>query len=160
MGLVRLLYRSDSELTGSDHAVREAALAIAEAAKIRNASEGVTGALMFIGGAFVQVLEGECKTVEVVFERICRDTRHRRLLLHDFSAVEHRLFGAWDMVAFEGDGEARAMSSTGDDITSFSYRNRRSADTAVALMRSLLARRVAGAWKAGPDRMIATDVFG
>ena len=161
MQLIRLLYRSDSELTGSDHAVREAAFAIAEKARARNARDGVTGALMFVGGAFVQVLEGDTPAVEAVFESICRDTRHRRLLLHDFSAIEERLFASWDMVAFEGDREARALFPTVADATSFSHRNRLSADTAVTLMRSLLAKR--SARRSGirvPDRMTATDVLG
>ena len=161
MSLVRLLYRSDSELTGSDHAVREAALVIAEASAASNARVGVTGALMFIGGAFVQVLEGEGPAVECVFERICRDTRHRRVALHDFSPIEERLFAARDMVAFEGDQAARALFPVVDDVATFSHRNRLSADTAVTLMRGLLAKRAARGRRPGQTNrwMTATDVL-
>ena len=41
-----------------------------------NAEVGVTGALMFNGGAFAQVLEGPRRGVESTFERIQRDQRH------------------------------------------------------------------------------------
>ena len=160
MPLFRLLYRSDSELTGSDRAVRDAAFALAEAAAIRNAEVDVTGALMFVGGAFVQVLEGDGPAVEAVFERICRDTRHRRLLLHDFSTIDRRVFDDWSMVAFEGDDEARALFPTVSDGRSFSHRNRLSADTAVDLMRVLLAKRSAARRTSGTVRTTATDIVG
>ena len=160
MPLFRLLYRSDSELTGSDRAVRDAAFAIADAAVLRNAEVQVTGALMFVGGAFVQVLEGQGSAVEEVFERICRDTRHRRLLLHDFSRIDRRVFDDWSMVAFEGDDKARALFPTVSEARSFSHRNRLSADTAVDLMRALLARRAARSRASGAERMTATDVIG
>ncbi len=43
MSLFRLLYRSDSELTGSDRAVRDDAFAIADTAAARNATEASPG---------------------------------------------------------------------------------------------------------------------
>ena len=42
MALYRLLYRSDSELTGADRAVREAAFAIADMAAERVAARAAT----------------------------------------------------------------------------------------------------------------------
>ena len=160
MPLIRLLYRSDSELTGSERAVREAAFAIADVAAVSNVRDDVSGALMFVGGVFVQLLEGESAPVETVFERICCDGRHRRLVLLDFSSIEHRLFGSCGMVAFEGDERARRLFPTISEATSFKHRNRLSANMAVDLMRTLFTKRVMKPNRKPADRMIATDVMG
>ena len=159
MPLVRILYRSDSQLTGADRAVRESAFQIAEHAAARNAEDGVTGALMFVGGVFVQVLEGEPADVERVFERICRDLRHRRLVVLDYSEIGERVFSAWSMVAFEGDGPARELFPGVSEATPFARRNRMSANRAVDMMRALLRRREAKVRKAPDERMIATDIL-
>ncbi len=159
MSLIRLLYRSDSELTGSDRAVREEAFAIADAAAARNASEGVTGALMFRGGVFVQLLEGEDDAIERVFERICRDIRHRRLVLLDLSEPDRRVFGEWNMVAFEGDEQVNRLFPAVSEATSFARRNRLSAGMAIELMQKLHAKRAARPPRRGSDRLVATNVF-
>ena len=159
MALIRLLYRSDSELTGSSRAVREAAFAIAEESCVRNSAAGVTGALMFIGGVFVQVLEGESEAVEAVFERICGDFRHRRVVLIDFSEVPERVFDDFGMVAFEGDERARALFPTVSEATTFARSNRLSANMAVDVMRALLAKRTSRAVNPRVDRLIATNVM-
>lgn len=163
MSTIRLLYRSDSELSGSDRAVREAAFAIADAARGRNDAEGVSGALMFVGGVFVQLLEGDAPAVETVFERICRDPRHRRLTLLDYSQVDSLAFGGWGMVAFEGDPRARELFQTIGDAGTFVRGNRLSANMAVDLMRTLFKKRSARTREPRRDgmvdRMIATNVM-
>ncbi len=159
MSLIRLLYRSDSELIGSDRAVRAEAFAIADAAARRNARDGVTGALMFRGGVFVQLLEGEGAAIERVFERICRDLRHRRIVLLDFSDVDRRAFGEWDMVAFEGDEHAYRMFPAVSEATTFARRNPLSANMAVELMQKLHAKRTSAPTRHATDRLIATDVL-
>lgn len=155
MPLVRLVYRSDSELTGASRAARELALAIAEHSRDRNAHDGITGALMFVNGVFVQVLEGEGPQVEATFERICRDTRHRRVVLLDLSEIDQRTFAGWGMVALEGDERARAMFPALSEATGFTLRNRLSANTSVELMVSILKRR---APRAREHALRATDI--
>lgn len=159
MPLVRLLYRSDSELTGSDRAVREAAFAIADASHVNNTRVEVSGALMFAGGVFVQLLEGESAAVERVFERICCDVRHRRLLLLDCSTIEKRVFGDRGMVAFEGDARARSLFPTISEATPYTGRSRLSGNTAVDLMRALYTKRTTKPNRKPADRMLATDVM-
>jgi len=160
MAHVRLLYRSDSELTGADRAVREAAFAIADRAAEQNALDDVTGALMFIDGVFVQVLEGEPAAVERTFEGICRDMRHRRVVVLDYSSVDERIFGAWAMVAFEGDQRARALFPAMSEATSFARRNPLSATMAIDAMRTLLDKRERQMRRTGAKQMIGTDILG
>ena len=158
MAITRLLYRSDSELIGSARAIREAAFAIADDATLRNERVGVTGALMFAGSVFVQLLEGDGKAVEETFERICRDMRHRRLALLDFSGTDRRVFKT-RMVAFEGDARARELFPPMSATTSFARRNRLSANMAIDLMSRLYERRVAKPKRQPDDWMIATNVL-
>lgn len=57
----------------------------------------VTGMLLFAEGAFIQILEGEEKTVKALAERISRDPRHRNyMVLYEFEA-ETRAFADWQM---------------------------------------------------------------
>ena len=157
MALFRLFYRSDSELIGGERAVREAAFGIADTAAERNAREGITGALMFAGNVFVQLLEGERDALEATFERVCRDTRHRRILIIDYSEIEQRVFDSYAMVAFEGDERARALFPVIGESTNFAHRTM-TATAAVALMQRMLTKRLARRGQSGNDRMIATDV--
>ncbi len=115
---------------------------------------------MFRGGVFVQLLEGESGAIERVFERICRDPRHRRLMLLDFSPADRRAFGEWNMVAFEGDEEAYRLFPAVSEATSFARRNRLSASMAIELMQNLHAKRAAQPPRRGGDWMVATNVLG
>jgi hypothetical protein len=160
MANVRLLYRSDSELTGADRAVRDTAFAIADRAAKRNVLDDVTGALMFVNGVFVQVLEGEATVVEGIFERICRDMRHRRIVVLDHAITDERIFSEWSMVAFEGDQRARALFPAMSEATSFARRNPLSAKMAVEAMRALLYKRERQMRQTGADQMIGTDIGG
>jgi hypothetical protein len=159
MALFRLFYRSDSELTGADRAVREAAFEIADAAAERNRLEGITGALMVAGSVFVQLLEGERDALEATFERICRDMRHRRLLILDYSEIEERGFDNWAMVAFEGDERARTLFPAIGEANNFVHRNTMTATAAVQLMQGMLTKRLARRGQGSNERMIATDVM-
>lgn len=66
-------------------------------ARRNNQRLGVSGLLLFHRGSFLQVLEGEEKVVEALFEKIARDPRHRRLMVIKRSIVTERAFGDWSM---------------------------------------------------------------
>lgn len=68
-----------------------------EIAQKRNESNGVSGALVFAEGAFLQLLEGSRESVSETFSRIQRDNRHQDICLIDFSACPNRLFSGWAM---------------------------------------------------------------
>jgi Sensors of blue-light using FAD len=70
--------------------------AILESARRNNQVLGLTGLLLYIDGGFLQILEGEERTVHEVYGRIRADRRHweARLLL-DREAP--RAFGHWSM---------------------------------------------------------------
>ena len=100
--LHRLIYTSEASPPGAAEdgpspGVRE----IADDAARRNATCGISGALIAVRGHFIQILEGDRDALETVFERICRDMRHRALTLVDYSPAAERLFSGWDMVSLD-----------------------------------------------------------
>ena len=92
--LYRLVYHSRN-CTGPG---QEATVAeILARSRVNNSRMGVTGALLYRDGYFIQVLEGPCDAVEAVFERIQQDPRHDEVNLLMFGPVERRGFPVWSM---------------------------------------------------------------
>lgn len=95
--LHRLVYCSRNAIGGSRADVRREIDAILSVARAKNASLGVTGALIFNDGFFGQVLEGPLKAVEEVFEKIQIDERHCDVVVLDLKPVTQRGFPHWSM---------------------------------------------------------------
>ena len=58
---------------------------------------GITGFIIELPDAFVQVLEGEENDVRDLFERICQDTRHENIRVFITRTADEREFGVWSM---------------------------------------------------------------
>ena len=71
--------------------------ALLEKARAHNTAHGLTGMLLYIKGSFFQVLEGEARYVDEVFDRIAADPRHTRVTLIIRESIEGRQFGDWTM---------------------------------------------------------------
>ena len=74
---------------------------ILDIARRNNLDQGITGALLYSDGCFAQVLEGPLSSVELIFEKIELDSRHRNVKILHFKPLERRNFGQWSM-AFAG----------------------------------------------------------
>ncbi len=74
--------------------------ALLEKARANNASQGITGLLLYGEGRFVQLLEGEHDVIEGLYRKIANDTRHQRLFELYRQSVSTRDFPNWSM-AFE-----------------------------------------------------------
>jgi hypothetical protein len=72
-------------------------LALLEQCRRRNASLGITGLLLHVGGNFMQALEGPAAEVDARFERIARDPRHAMVTKIVRLPIERRLFPGWPM---------------------------------------------------------------
>ena len=62
-----------------------------------NGRDGVSGVLVYKDGVFLQLLEGEQKTVLQTYERISVDPRHTDAVILLKGPLERRLFGRWSM---------------------------------------------------------------
>jgi len=89
----QLLYISNTSADFPQSALDE----ILAASRRNNAACDVTGMLLYLDGAFLQVLEGPNEAVEEVYTRICRDKRHwdAQTLLDRADAP--RAFAKWSM---------------------------------------------------------------
>ena len=74
--LYNLAYISKNVIRGSPEEVGAALRDILAAAQKNNPALGVTGALLYSGGYFCQVIEGPQAVLEELFETIQMDGRH------------------------------------------------------------------------------------
>jgi len=65
--------------------------------RIRNKAHGISGVLVFVDGAFLQILEGEKDDVLALMGRIERDPRHRDIKVFHEEEVDARAFASWSM---------------------------------------------------------------
>jgi len=91
--MMRLLYASAAR----DGLIYRDVLSIAQVASEKNAKVGVTGALCFGGGAFLQALEGERSAVNDIYRKIAQDARHTGCEILSADAITTRLFADWSM---------------------------------------------------------------
>lgn len=68
----QLLYVSNTSRSVSQAELSQ----ILAVSRSNNAGLGVTGMLLYLDGGFLQVLEGEPRIVEELYEKIARDKRH------------------------------------------------------------------------------------
>jgi hypothetical protein len=62
-----------------------------------NAKKDITGMLLYKGGVFIQLLEGEKKEVESLFGKIALDLRHEGLKVLIKQESQERVFKDWTM---------------------------------------------------------------
>ena len=88
-----LLYLSEGTVPFSQEDLR----ALLTQSLENNSKLGITGMLLFKGGNFLQVLEGNKEAVLTLYEKIAQDSRHARIttLFQGFSS--HRDFPDWSM---------------------------------------------------------------
>ena len=95
--IYRLVYYS------RNHVDAESAVFVAEIddilakSRVNNMRDGITGALLFNGGCFGQVLEGPLDRLEAAFERIQQDERHGEVSLLTLEPIATRSFPHWAM---------------------------------------------------------------
>lgn len=70
-------------------------------ARRQNDSVGITGALIFTGDHFAQVIEGPDAPVDDLLRSILHDNRHHSIQHFEDSDVPARLFGSWTL-AYQG----------------------------------------------------------
>lgn len=72
-------------------------LLLLEQARARNLKQNVTGMLLYAGGKFFQVLEGEKSDVEEIFKVIENDERNKGTIVVEKEDINERTFSDWSM---------------------------------------------------------------
>lgn len=91
--MFRIVYASTSVAPFSEPELRD----LLAQARANNAEAGVTGMLVYSGGQFLQVLEGEPAAVIGTFERIAADPRHMEIVTLQRGNFADQWFANWAM---------------------------------------------------------------
>ena len=70
-----------------------------------NSKNNLTGCLIYYEDEFVQILEGEEKSVKDLYRKIQKDDRHSEVTLISEEEQEERTFSDWNMAYFELDND-------------------------------------------------------
>jgi hypothetical protein len=62
-----------------------------------NAAKGITGALIYAEGIFLQILEGDKVLLQDLMAKIRQDVRHERVSVLRESEIPTAIFGRWKM---------------------------------------------------------------
>jgi hypothetical protein len=73
---------------------------------------GVSGAMCFIDGVYLQCLEGEASVVDALYQRIEKDARHTGPKMLEKKAVSERAFPGWAMALLTWNEETKKVYST------------------------------------------------
>ena len=95
--LYNLAYISKNTIQGTPDEIREQVRDILATAHRNNIAMDVTGALLYSGGYFCQVIEGPREILEDLFESIQMDKRHGDVTVLHFAPIESRGFREWAM---------------------------------------------------------------
>ena len=117
--IYRLVYTSRNLLPGDEDEQQAAVSGLLAISKRNNARVGVTGALLFNGGSFAQVLEGSRAAVEATFERIQRDPRHSDVAVLQCEPVAARGFPNWSMGFVGNSPRGKALWTEVGRLTNF-----------------------------------------
>lgn len=98
MPLHQLFYISQATLASGDDVQP-----IVRVSRSRNATLGVTGALVFSGDHFAQVLEGLPEDLEALISSIRRDVRHTILWEWPMRLATERWYPGWSMGYLQND---------------------------------------------------------
>lgn len=109
MDLMSLLYVSRSTMpkNKTDAGIQN----IIATARSYNREHGLTGALLFTGEHFAQVLEGTPTAVEALMKRLRRDPSHDQIVVVSHKPITERRFGEWSM-AYSGPSQFVARHVT------------------------------------------------
>ena len=91
--LVRLLYVSRL----ADPSKPEVIDSILSESRAHNPALGITGILCYGAGIFLQAIEGGRSQVSDLYNHICKDKRHKDVVLLHYEEISERRFAGWTM---------------------------------------------------------------
>lgn len=92
--LISVIYASRATQHFREHEIPD----LLKQARLSNAKRELTSLLLYIGGSFLQVLEGHPEMVEAVLATIYLDKRHTDLTLITKETMLKRAYEGWTMI--------------------------------------------------------------
>ena len=94
----RLLYISESQIEPTN--AQPVVTQIVSRSVHNNAQKEITGALLFTGTHFAQILEGTPRSIEQLMSVLIEDPRHQNVRIVERSPISSRKFPDWKMAYF------------------------------------------------------------
>ncbi len=91
--LAQLVYLSKRKSNCTEEEINK----ILEACKRNNPELGITGILLYSKDKFIQLVEGENKTIMSLYDKIKGDPRHENCVLVSLSPIKEKTFPSWHM---------------------------------------------------------------
>jgi len=91
--MIHLIYVSSAKKEMND----EELYYLLEQSRARNIRKNITGMLLYLNGNFIQILEGDKKDVEKIYEDIVIDDRNTGNILISKEKINERIFPNWSM---------------------------------------------------------------
>ena len=91
--MISLIYTSTASFLFSEDDIKK----ILNTSRDWNNDHGLSGLLLYKDGNIIQVLEGDEKEVEDIFEKIAQDPRHREVTKLSQRPITEREFQGWHM---------------------------------------------------------------
>ncbi|MEM9101685.1 MAG: BLUF domain-containing protein [Pseudomonadota bacterium] len=109
--MIELIYysRAIKPLTNNDVSI------ILEGAQEKNRERHLSGMLMFCNDIFLQLLEGERREVNHLFQSISHDARHFDIQIISVREIQMRSFSVWSM-AYLGAKEEKEIEINGRKV--------------------------------------------
>ena len=105
MSLYRLAYNSKVAKVLLKDDLRQ----ILAKSAVNNQRDGLTGALVFSHGVFLQVLEGRREALNITFRRLWSDPRHSDISLIGIEPIAARAFTNWSMAYIDDAKATKAL---------------------------------------------------
>jgi hypothetical protein len=93
MALHHLIYLSRATEPLSDHDLQ----ALLAQARQNNSARHITGVLVYGNGQFAQIIEGEERVLQELYDCLLLDPRHAQVTKFADKAIAQRSFGEWSM---------------------------------------------------------------
>ena len=123
--LIQLVYYSISEKEVKSNIISD----ILIPSRKFNSDNSITGCLTFHNKIFLQLLEGEEKTVQKLYKKIEKDNRHTNVTIIAENLISERVFPNWNMAFQEIDRNNNKMYKFIENIHFYSENNERKTDS-------------------------------
>ncbi len=91
--LAQLVYVSKRKAKCTEEEINN----ILAACKRNNPNLGITGVLLYSRDKFIQLVEGENKTIMSLYDKIRDDSRHENCVMVSLSPIKEKSFPSWHM---------------------------------------------------------------
>lgn len=95
--LSQLVYVSNRKSTSNQQEIDD----IVEACKRNNPALGITGVLLYNEDKFIQLVEGDAKTLNALYDKIKADDRHEKCRMISYMPIKEKAFPSWHMATKE-----------------------------------------------------------